>query len=80
MEKDLNKLKKIEWDKKLVLLILSGRDNGSLKLIYEYFLTTIDSKVYIICSKIENLTILILKQCILIINFVKEIMLIEIFD
>lgn len=62
------------------MLILSGRDNGSLKLIYEYFLTTIDSKVYIICSKIENLTILILKQCILIINFVKEIMLIEIFD
>ncbi|AVN60436.1 hypothetical protein CG007_02300 [Mesoplasma entomophilum] len=49
LEKDLNKLKKIEWEKKLVLLILTGRDNGSLKLIYEY-LTSIGSEVYIICS------------------------------
>ncbi|WP_199787954.1 family 1 glycosylhydrolase [Mesoplasma florum] len=49
LEKDLNKLKKIEWENKIVLLILTGRDNQSLKLIYEY-LTSMWSKVYIICS------------------------------
>ncbi|AGY41079.1 hypothetical protein mflW37_0120 [Mesoplasma florum W37] len=53
LEKDLKKLQNIDWTKKVVLLILTGRDNESLKLIYDY-MKKANSKVFVICSQNWN--------------------------
>ncbi|WP_169729893.1 hypothetical protein [Mesoplasma seiffertii] len=53
LEKDFNKLKKINWENKLILIIFTGRDNASLKIIYDY-LVSIDLTVYVICSNNWN--------------------------
>ncbi|ASZ08789.1 hypothetical protein CK556_00200 [Mesoplasma chauliocola] len=50
LEKDFRKLNNIDWTKKVILLILTGRDNESLKLIYDY-MKKANSKVFVICSQ-----------------------------